>query len=104
MQEAELLLSRLDEKGRILAFDERGKTPSSREFAGLMESALNGGIPSFAMLIGGPDGLEDRIREKADHVISFGKLTLPHQMVRIMVFEQLYRATTILTGHPYHRD
>ncbi|MEO1398673.1 MAG: 23S rRNA (pseudouridine(1915)-N(3))-methyltransferase RlmH, partial [Pseudomonadota bacterium] len=54
-------------------------------------------------VIGGPDGLAEEMREQGANVISFGRLTLPHQLVRVLVFEQLYRATTILAGHPYHR-
>ena len=53
--------------------------------------------------IGGPDGLDDGVRRQADLVLSFGAFTLPHQIVRVLVVEQLYRALTILAGHPYHR-
>ena len=102
--EASQLLRRLPEKSHIVALDERGKTPTSREFAAMLRECLDGGKPSFALLIGGPDGLNDDVRGQSSAVISFGKLTMPHQLVRVLALEQIYRATTILSGHPYHRD
>jgi 23S rRNA (pseudouridine1915-N3)-methyltransferase len=57
----------------------------------------------MACVIGGPDGLDPKIRQRADLVVSFGALTMPHQIVRALVAEQLYRALTIIAGHPYHR-
>jgi len=102
--EAHCLLSNMPQKAHIIAFDERGKTPSSREFAAIIRSNLDNSGPDIGMLIGGPDGLAPWLREQANDVFSFGRLTLPHQLVRVVVFEQIYRATTILTGHPYHRD
>ncbi len=102
-EEAETLLSKLDAKTHIFAFDERGKNGSSPEFARQVESVLDSGTGDIAFIIGGPDGLASSIREQAKQVVSFGKLTMPHQLVRVLVLEQIYRATTILTNHPYHR-
>ena len=95
----------LDKSGpaALIAFDERGKTVTSEAFAGLIARWRDDGRPAAACLIGGPDGLDDAIRARADLVLSFGALTLPHQLVRVLVVEQLYRALTILAGHPYHR-
>ncbi len=62
------------------------------------------GAPAAAFVIGGPDGLAPSIGEQADLRLAFGAATWPHQLVRVMLLEQLYRAITILSGHPYHRD
>ena len=103
-EEADQLLARLPENCTIFAFDERGKSPDSRQFAKLVESQLNQGSNALALIIGGPDGLAPSIRDKAEKTLSFGSATFPHQLVRILVLEQAYRAVTILTNHPYHRD
>jgi 23S rRNA (pseudouridine1915-N3)-methyltransferase len=89
--------------GVLLAFDECGTSPSSEAFAERIRAWRDGGRPGLACLIGGPDGLDAAVRRRAEAVISFGALSLPHQIVRVLVVEQLYRALTILAGHPYHR-
>lgn len=93
----------LPDGARRIVLDERGKTVDSVEFARLIQSFREAGVATLALVIGGPDGLDPACRSRADLVLSFGKLTLPHQLVRVLVLEQLYRAGTILTGHPYHR-
>jgi len=103
-EEARALLSRLPDKTFIFCFDERGKRPTSREFASLFETQMDKGTKNIALLIGGPDGFCDSVHQNSNEIISFGSLTLPHQLVRVLVLEQLYRAVTILTGHPYHRE
>ena len=103
-EEAAALLKRLPDSCSLIAFDERGKSPSSRSFAESVRADIDGGVACLAFIIGGPDGLSSDLRKKTDKIISFGALTLPHQMVRILVAEQIYRAVTILSGHPYHRD
>lgn len=103
-EERDALLSRLPQGTVLMAFDERGKRPSSRMFAQNIETVLEGGAQNVAFLIGGPDGLASELRDMSDHVVSFGSLTMPHQIVRVLVLEQLYRTITILTNHPYHRD
>ncbi len=102
--EARSLLSRLPENCAIFAFDERGKSPNSRQFAKLVGQQLDGGTQTLALIIGGPDGLDPGLTDQADKLISFGAATFPHQLVRVLVLEQAYRAVTILTNHPYHRD
>lgn len=87
----------------LMVFDERGKSLTSEAFAQRVGAWRDGGRPALACLIGGPDGLDPGVRTRADLVLSFGALTLPHQIVRALVAEQLYRALTILSGHPYHR-
>lgn len=102
-EETQALLDKLGD-AKIIAFDERGKTPDSRTFANHLQSQCDNGTTHLALIIGGPDGLDQSLREKAQQIVSFGKLTMPHQIVRILVAEQAYRAVTILTNHPYHRD
>ena len=87
----------------LVAFDERGKSLASEAFAQRLQGWRDEGTAAVSLVIGGPDGLDPRVRASADLVLSFGKLTLPHQLVRVLVVEQLYRALTILAGHPYHR-
>jgi 23S rRNA (pseudouridine1915-N3)-methyltransferase len=87
----------------LIAFDERGKSLSSEAFAQKIAAWRDEGRAAVAFAIGGPDGFDGRVRAAADLVLSFGSLTLPHQLVRVLVVEQLYRALTILAGHPYHR-
>jgi 23S rRNA (pseudouridine1915-N3)-methyltransferase len=87
----------------LIAFDERGKTASSEALADRVRAWRDEGRAGLTCVIGGPDGLDPRVRQRADWVISFGTLTMPHQIVRALVAEQLYRVLTILAGHPYHR-
>ena len=101
--EASALAARLPETAFTIAFDERGERPTSQDFARMIATARDGGR-DIAALIGGPDGLDEALRARADRVVSFGRLTMPHQIVRALVAEQVYRATTLLTGHPYHRS
>jgi 23S rRNA (pseudouridine1915-N3)-methyltransferase len=99
--EASLLLTRA-EGTKLVAFDERAPTLSSPDFAERLRAWRDGGS-SISFVIGGPDGLDGSLRRRADLLVSFGQLTLPHQIVRVLVAEQVYRALTILAGHPYHR-
>ena len=102
--EGQRLLDKLPSSFQLVVFDERGKSLSSEGFADYLGSSAEGGASDLVMVIGGPDGVSTNLREKADLVVSFGKLTMPHQIVRALVAEQIYRATTILSGHPYHRQ
>ena len=86
-----------------IALDERGAQCDSKSFADGLVKHREGGVRTLAFLIGGADGLAPEGREAASDVLSFGAMTLPHQFVRILVLEQVYRALTIRLGHPYHR-
>ncbi len=88
----------------LVVLDERGKTPSSEQFAEMLGSWRDAGRRDLAIAVGGADGHDEALRSKADAVLSFGRMTWPHQVVRILLAEQLYRAATILAGHPYHRS
>src|SRR5690606_21392975 len=87
----------------LILLDERGKNPTSEDFAALVAALRDRGRKRLVLAIGGPDGHDAASRQGADHVLSFGAQTWPHQLVRVMLAEQLYRAATILAGHPYHR-
>jgi 23S rRNA (pseudouridine1915-N3)-methyltransferase len=87
----------------IIALDERGKALTSQAFAQLLAKVRDDGAGTAAILIGGPDGLAPAVRDATHMQVSFGAITLPHGLARIVLAEQLYRAATILAGHPYHR-
>lgn len=87
----------------LLSFDEGGKSLSSVDFAALLGRLRDQGVPALAMVIGGADGLDGKILAASSLCLSFGAMTWPHQLVRIMAAEQIYRAMTILSHHPYHR-
>ncbi len=101
--EGEKILAALPDDARVVALDERGRDLSSRELATCLENWRDQGQRRVAFVIGGADGLTDTVRQRADTVISFGRATWPHLLIRAMLAEQLYRAASILTGHPYHR-
>ena len=87
-----------------IALDERGRALSSAEFAKILESWRDSGKREARFLIGGADGHEEEQRRSADLLLSFGPATWPHLLVRAMLAEQLFRATSILANHPYHRE
>ncbi len=103
-QEAALILGAVPDGAALVALDEKGKALDSRAFAGLVESQRDTGVADLVFAIGGADGLGQPVLGKAAARIAFGALTWPHQLVRVLLAEQLYRAVTILSGHPYHRD
>lgn len=101
--EAQRIEAALPQQAWRIALDERGQELSTRSLAqqlqGWQESARD-----VAFIIGGPDGLDPQLKNTADQTIRISALTLPHPMVRIILAEQLYRAWSILAGHPYHRE
>lgn len=101
-EECQNILKKLDRALPLIALDEKGKSFSSIEFSKKIEQlSLSGTIQ---IVIGGADGLSQDIRDQADIITNFGRLTWPHMMVRVMLVEQLYRAQQILANHPYHRE
>lgn len=102
-EEAKLFMGAMPPKCFSIVLDERGKALSSEAFAQLLRRQIDGGTQDVAFLIGGPDGHAPDIREQAGALLSFGQMTWPHRLVRVMLFEQIYRALTIIQGHPYHR-
>jgi 23S rRNA (pseudouridine1915-N3)-methyltransferase len=100
--EADLLLGRVNAQDTLIALDGRGKAWSTERLSENLQSWLMDGR-DIALFIGGADGLDERCRQQAQQLWSLGPLTLPHPLVRVLVAEQLYRAVSILQGHPYHR-
>jgi 23S rRNA (pseudouridine1915-N3)-methyltransferase len=83
-------------KGRVVALDERGKDLTTEQFARLLREET-------AFVIGGPDGLDEKVKQDAALLLRLSSLTLPHALAQVVLLEQIYRAATLLTGHPYHR-
>ena len=104
MLEESIAIANLVPSGAVVVvLDERGESTGSTALAGRLRGWRDEGRPAAVFAIGGHDGLAPSLRERGGPIFSFGPATWPHQLVRIMLLEQLYRATTILTGHPYHR-
>ena len=101
--EAKLLSGALAPKAFTVVLDERGKPMASEAFAAVLQRHLDSGTQDLSFLIGGPDGHAADTRDRAGLLLGFGPMTWPHRLVRVMLFEQIYRAVTIMTGHPYHR-
>lgn len=101
--EGKAILALLDPPAFVIALDERGRSPTSQDFADRIGRQRDESRKAMHFVIGGADGLDDAVRGRADWLISFGAMTMPHQIVRVLLLEQIYRACTILSGHPYHR-
>lgn len=102
-EEATALIRQIPADATVIALDEGGEALNSNALADRIGSWREGGTRDLAFLIGGADGLGAPARSRAAFSLSFGRLTWPHQLVRAMLAEQIYRAATILTNHPYHR-
>lgn len=101
-EEAAALKAALPNGSHIIFLDERGRTQSSPDFAQQIGLKRDQGCPALVFVIGGPDGIDpDFIKQSS--TLAFGAMTWPHQLVRLLLSEQIYRALTILTNHPYHR-
>jgi 23S rRNA (pseudouridine1915-N3)-methyltransferase len=100
--EGERLLSALKPGEKVVVLDERGMTMGSPEFAGLLGRWQDQGVRQVAFVVGGAYGLSDAVRQRADLVLSLSTMTFPHQLVRVLFAEQLYRAFNILGGGQYH--
>ncbi len=102
--ENELLLKAIQPSSYLILLDEGGENFKSQDFATLLNDIQLHHQGKVTFVIGGADGLTQEIKAKANKTISFGRMTWPHQFVRVMLMEQLYRAQQILKGHPYHRQ
>ncbi|MEQ1715557.1 MAG: 23S rRNA (pseudouridine(1915)-N(3))-methyltransferase RlmH [Hyphomicrobium sp.] len=102
--EAERLLAKTKGTDVRILLDERGKAMTSAAFATLLGNLRDRGVGEVAFILGGPDGHGDTARKAATLLLSLGPMTLPHGLARIVLVEQIYRAATILAGHPYHRE
>ncbi len=104
MAESELLLASAPAGAKIIALDEGGELLSSRELAAKISTWQDSGVADIAFLIGGANGHADSVKKRADLKLSFGRMTMPHMLARVVLVEQIYRVKSILDGHPYHRD
>jgi 23S rRNA (pseudouridine1915-N3)-methyltransferase len=102
-EEAAAIAAAIPENAVLVTLDERGETIDSATFARRLGQWRDQGFANTIFVIGGADGLSPDLQAKAKLRVAFGTATWPHQMVRVMLLEQLYRAATILAGHPYHR-
>lgn len=102
-REAQLLQNAIPDGSKIVCMDSRGKNQTSENFAHRLGEWRDDGERQVAFVIGGADGLDQALLKKANQTLSFGAVTWPHMLARVLVVEQLYRAHCILTGHPYHR-
>lgn len=102
-EEAAAIAALIPEQAVVVALDETGDNIDSATLARHLGRWRDDSLPACAFIIGGADGLSPDLRRKARIALAFGKATWPHQIVRIMLLEQIYRAATILSGHPYHR-
>jgi len=103
LREGERVLAALRDRERVILLDETGKTFTSREWSQRLQQVATDS-PDIALLIGGPDGHAPAVRARAVESWSLSRLTLPHGLARVMLAEQVYRAQSLLLGHPYHRD
>lgn len=99
--EGKLLLEKCS--GKIVSLDSRGKMLSSPEIAEFIKQKKNNSVSEISFVIGGSNGLSKEVLDKSDLILSFGKITYPHQLFRVVLTEQIYRAFTIIDGLPYHK-
>ena len=102
-EEADKLINSTPKNGKLILLDEEGENISSSDLAKLILNWNNSNITSVNFAIGGAFGNGIKIKRTADKIIALGKLTWPHQMVKMMIAEQIYRIETIIRGHPYHK-
>lgn len=102
--EGENILREIKKEVLVILLDENGKLMSSAEFAGFLQRMMNSGKKYLTFVIGGAYGFSQPVYERADHLISLSPMTFPHQLVRLIFLEQLYRAFTIIHNEPYHNE
>lgn len=100
--EGENLLQRIPAGAYVIALDQHGKSMKSEQLAGFMNDHMVQGISEWVLVIGGPYGLSDSLRARADLILALSAMTLTHQMARLLLLEQLYRCCTIIRNEPYH--
>lgn len=102
-KEAERILAKVGERDFVVVLAIEGKQFSSEDFSQLLQDKMVGGYSTITFIIGGSLGLDDRVKKRANQLLSFGLLTLPHQLMRLVLVEQIYRAFMIAEGSPYHK-
>ena len=103
-KEAELILKHLAPQDFLVLLDERGKQLSSIELSGFFQKSMLSSVPNVVFLVGGPYGVDESVSKRANTVLSLSKMTFSHQMIRLFIAEQVYRAFTILKNEPYHHE
>ena len=103
-KEGEIILKKLAPTDQLVLLDEKGKEFRSIEFSSFLQKKMNSGIKQLVLVIGGPYGFSDAVYKKAQGKISVSKMTFSHQMIRLFIVEQVYRAFTILKNEPYHHE
>ena len=103
-EEGKRILAALSPQDIVVCLDEKGRSMTSREFSRFLDGMSTDATRRPCFIVGGPFGLHDSVREKARHLIAFGPQTLPHELARVVLLEQLYRAETLLRNMPYHHD
>jgi 23S rRNA (pseudouridine1915-N3)-methyltransferase len=101
-KEGALILKSISPQSEVILLDDKGYAPTSVELAAWFEKKMNAGNKELTLIIGGPYGFSENVKAKANQSLSLSKLTFSHQMVRIILLEQIYRAFTIIKGEPYH--
>ena len=101
-KEGELILKKISATDQLILLDEKGMSFGSKEFSAFIQKKLNSGLKQMVLVIGGPYGFSEAVYKKSQGKISLSKMTFSHQMIRLFVTEQLYRAFTILKNEPYH--
>lgn len=104
IKEGELILKRLQSADELILLDEKGKEFRSIEFSKYLQKKMNSGIKQLVFVIGGPYGFSEEVYKKSKGKISLSKMTFSHQMVRLFIVEQVYRAFTIIKNEPYHHE
>jgi 23S rRNA (pseudouridine1915-N3)-methyltransferase len=103
LEESIAIANVIPERAVVVLLDQRGESLSSSDFAGHLQAWRTEDKPTVVFIVGGADGLAPGLKDKSQLTLAFGAATWPHQMVRVLLLEQIYRAVTILSGHPYHR-
>ena len=102
--EGRLILAALEKSDYVVLLDEHGKMPTSVDFAQWLQRRMASGLKRLVLLVGGPYGFSEEVRQRANEQLSLSKMTFPHELVRLIFVEQLYRAFTILNHEPYHHE
>ena len=102
--EGESILKRIDSSDQVVLLDEKGKEFRSIEFSKFLQKKMNAGTRNLVLVIGGPYGFSDSVYQRANGKLSLSKMTMSHQMIRLFLLEQVYRAFTILRNEPYHHE
>lgn len=102
-READEVLKRTKSYDYLIVLDERGKEMASKQFSDFVQARMNSGVKTVCFVIGGAFGFAEKVRQEADSVLSLSSLTFPHQLTRLLLVEQLYRAHTLMRGISYHK-